>query len=120
VTGATGPNSHSVNVTLVVTPAPDFSLTASPASATVQRRQTAAYTVSTAGVGGFADPVTLSVTGAPGGSSVSFTPNPVAASGTSTLRVTTGAQTPRGTFTLRVNGSRGALSHQATVTLIVR
>jgi hypothetical protein len=44
----------------------------------------------------------------------------VAASGSSTLRVTTGSQTPRGTFTLRINGTRGALSHQATVTLTVR
>jgi hypothetical protein len=34
--------------------------------------------------------------------------------------VTTNYQTPRGTFTLRINGTRGALTHQVTVTLVVR
>ena len=120
VTGTSGAISHTAGVTLVVTPAPDFSLTASPASVSVLRGQAATYTVSTTPVGGFADTVALSLTGAPSGTSVSFTPNPVAASGSSTLRVTTNYQTPRGTFTLRINGTRGALTHQVTVTLVVR
>jgi subtilisin family serine protease len=120
VTATSGGLSRTAAARLVVTaPPPDFSLTASPASVTVLRRQTAVYPVSSTPVGGFADQVALSVTGAPSGSSVAFAANPVAASGSSTLRVTTGNQTPRGTFTLRVNGTSGALSHQATVTLIV-
>jgi subtilisin family serine protease len=120
VTGTSGAISHTAGVTLVVTPAPDFSLTASPTYVSVLRRQAATYTVSTTPVGGFADTVALSLTGAPSGTSVSFAPNPVAASGSSTLRVTTNYQTPRGTFTLRINGTRGALTHQVTVTLVVR
>ncbi|HEV8173993.1 MAG TPA: S8 family serine peptidase [Actinoplanes sp.] len=120
VTGTSGAISHAAGITLVVTPAPDFSLTASPTSVSVLRRQTAYYTVTSTPVGGFASPVALSLTGAPSGTSVSFTPNPVAASGSSTLRVTPGGFTPRGTFTLRVKGTSGALTHQATVTLVVR
>jgi subtilisin family serine protease len=120
VTGTSGAISHAAGITLVVTPAPDFSLTASPTSVSVLRRQTAFYTVTSTPVGGFASPVALSLTGAPSGTSVGFTPNPVAASGSSTLRVTPGGFTPRGTFTLRVKGTSGALTHQATVTLVVR
>jgi subtilisin family serine protease len=120
VTGASGAISHAVGITLVVTPAPDFSLSASPTSVSVLRRQTAYYTVTSTPVGGFAGSVALSLTGAPSGTSVSFTPNPVAASGSSTLRVTPGGFTPRGTFTLRIKGTSGALTHQATVTLVVR
>jgi hypothetical protein len=86
----------------------------------VLRRQTAAYTITTAPIGAFAGTVTLSVTGTPAGSSASFSPNPSAVPGTSALRVTTTAQTPRGTFTLRVNATSGTVTHQATVTLVVR
>jgi subtilisin family serine protease len=119
VTGTSGSTAHSTGVTLVVTPPPDFSVTAAPASASVLRRQTAAYTITTASIGAFAGTVALSVTGAPAGSSASCTPNPSAVPGTSALRVTTTGQTPRGTFTLRVNATSGAVTHQTTVTLVV-
>jgi hypothetical protein len=52
VTGTSGTTSHSAGLTLIVAPPPDFSLTASPASVSVLRRQVAAYTVSTVVVGG--------------------------------------------------------------------
>ena len=120
VTGTSGATSHSAAITLVVTPRPDFAMSASPASITVLRRQTATYTVSTSASGGFAGAVALSVTGAPAGSQVNFTPNPVGAPGTSTLRLTTTGVTPRGTFTLRISGTSGSLVHQTQVTLVVR
>jgi subtilisin family serine protease len=120
VTGTSGSTSHPIGITLVVTPAPDFSVTASPSSAVVLRRQAATYTVSIAAVGGFAGPVALTVMGAPAGSSIGFTPNPVSAPGSSTLRVITTMQTPRGMFTLRIRGTSGSRVHEATVTLIVR
>jgi subtilisin family serine protease len=120
VTGTSGSISHSTPISLVVTPPPDFSLSASPASVTVLRRQAASYTVSTSAIGGFAGTVALSVTGAPAGTSVGITPNPVATPGSSTVRVTTTSQTPRGTYTLRITGRNGSLVHQVTVTLVVR
>ncbi|MGW3602754.1 S8 family serine peptidase [Micromonospora sp. NPDC005161] len=120
VTGTSSSKSHSTGITLVVTPAPDFSLTVSPSAATVQRGQTATYAVSTSAIGGFAGTVALSVTGLPTGSSASFTPNPVGAAGASTLRVNTASRTPRGTFAMVITGTSGSLVHQATATLIVR
>jgi subtilisin family serine protease len=120
VTGTSEGTSHSSPVTLVVTPRPDFSLTASPASASVLRRQSATYTVSTVAVGGLTGTVALSVTGVPARTTVGFSPNPVAVSGSSTLRVTTTSLTPRGTYLLTVTGTGGSLVHRATVTLVVR
>ena len=120
ITGTSGTISHQAAITLVVKPRPDFTLSVSPASVTVLRRQTASYTVSTTATGGFTGTVALSVSGVPSGSSVSFTPNPVPVPGSSTLRITTTSLTPRGTFSLRITGTSGSLSHQATVTLIVQ
>jgi subtilisin family serine protease len=120
VTGTSGSTSHSVAITLVVTPKPDFALSASPSSNTVLRRQSASWTVSGTAVGGFAGVVALSIAGLPAGSSASFTPSAITGSGASTLRVSTTGQTARGTFTLRITGTSGSLVHQATVTLVVR
>jgi hypothetical protein len=46
--------------------------------------------------------------------------NPITTPGSATLRVRTSGWTPRGTFTLRISGTSGALSHQITVTLVIR
>ena len=119
VTGTSGTTAHSVPVTLVVNPRPDFSLAVSPSSITILRSKSASYTVTTTATGGFAGSVALSVAGTPSGSSASFTPNPLATPGSSILKVTTTGLTPRGTYTLRITGTSGSLSHQATVTLVV-
>ncbi|MEU9742508.1 S8 family serine peptidase [Micromonospora chersina] len=119
-TGTSGSTSHSTGITLVVTPAPDFSVSVSPPSATVLRGQAATYTVSTSAIGGFTGAVALTVTGLPTGASASFTPNPVSASGASALRVSTTSRTPRGTFPMLITGTSGTLVHQATATLMVR
>ena len=120
ITGTSGSTTHATGVTLAVTPPPDFTVTATPASISVLRRQTAGYTVSIGGTGGFTGAVTLSVTGTPAATSAGFTTNPVTAPGGSTLRVTTTGQTPRGTFTLRITGTNSAVQHSVNVTLIVR
>ncbi|MET8311909.1 S8 family serine peptidase [Micromonospora sp. NPDC005173] len=120
VTGTSGSTSHSTGITLVVTPAPDFTVTISPSSATVLRGRAVTYTVSTSAIGGFTGAVALSVTGLPTGSSASFTPNPVSASGASTLQVCTTKRTPRGTFPMVITGATGPVVHHATATLVVR
>ena len=120
VTGVSGTVSHSVPVTLTVLPPPDFTLSASPASVTMSRRQTATYTLTTTSIGTFTGTVTFAVAGAPAGSTVSVTPNPAAIPGSSTLRVATTSTTTRGTFTLRVTGTAGTIQHQATANLVVR
>jgi subtilisin family serine protease len=119
VTGTSGATTHTAAVTLVVA-ARDFAVSASPASVTIYRGQTASYTVTVSTLGGFTGNVTLALSGAPSGSSASWTGNPVPAPGSATLRVRSTGSTPRGTFTLRITGTSGSLSHQVTVTLIVR
>jgi hypothetical protein len=106
-------------VTLVVPPK-DFSLSASPASATISRGQTATYSVSVAPSGGFTGSVTLTIAGQPSGSTPTLSINPVGSGATSTLRVRTTGSTARGTFTVKITGKNGSLTHQVTVTLTVK
>jgi hypothetical protein len=103
----------------VVTPAPDFTLSATPPSKSIRHGQTASYVISTAPIAGFGGTVSLSLQGSPPGVTPSFAPNPIAVPGTSTLTVKTKSSTPRGTYTLVVTGTSGSVVHTATLTLVV-
>ena len=118
ITGVSGTLSHSAAVTLVVQ-GPDFSLSATPSSATVSQGNNGAYTASLSALNGFTGTVSLSVSGLPTGVTASFSPASLAGSGTSTLTVVTAATTATGTYPLTITGSSGALSHSASVTLVV-
>jgi hypothetical protein len=98
---------------------PDFTLSATPTSASVTQGNSTNYTVSTGAVNGFGGTVNLNVNGVPSGATVSFNPTSIVAGASSTLTVTTSASTPVGSSTLTVTGSSGSLSHAATVTLHV-
>src|SRR5581483_7221791 len=89
VTGSSGSLSHTATVTLVVTPlqAPDFTLSASPASQTVTAGNGASYTATVGALHGFNSSVAFSLSGLPAGASGSFNPASVTGSGTSTLTV---------------------------------
>ncbi|HEY3089422.1 MAG TPA: S8 family serine peptidase [Jatrophihabitantaceae bacterium] len=119
ITGTSAGLTHTATVSLTVQ-ARDFTLSATPASITITRGKTGSYSVAVGVVNGFTGNVTLSVSGVPSGSTVSWSANPVAAPGTSTLGIRTTGSTPRGTFTVNVTGTNGTLVHQVTVTLIVR
>jgi uncharacterized membrane protein len=119
ITGTGGGKSHTATVTLVVSPR-DFSLSISPSTVTISRRQTATYNIGVSVIGGSVGNVTLSISGRPAGSTAVFSPNPVGSPGSSTLTVKTTSSTPRGTYTLKVTGSAGSLVHQATAKLTVR
>jgi subtilisin family serine protease len=119
ITGTSAGITHTATVSLTVQ-ARDFILSATPPSITVTRGLTASYSVAVGVVNGFTGNVTLSVSGVPSGSIVSWSANPVAAPGTSTLRVRTTGSTLRGTFTVRMTGRNGTLVHQVSVTLIVQ
>ncbi|MFZ1135715.1 MAG: hypothetical protein WAN69_12245, partial [Candidatus Korobacteraceae bacterium] len=70
---------------------------------------------------GFNNAITLSASGVPSGTTVSFSPNPIAApgSGSSTMTIAVGTSTAPGTYTLTVTGSGGGTQHTATVILTV-
>jgi hypothetical protein len=94
-------------------------LTAEPASCTVQPGQTAVYTLSSVINGGYARPVTLTLSGVPSEAMASFDPNPVIPPGTSQLHVTTTASIAAGTYGMTVAGTSGVLTDTADVILIV-
>src|SRR4051812_4453157 len=116
VTAASGSVSGTASVTVSNAPA-DFSVSVSPASQSVKKSGTATYTVTIAGTNGFNGSVTLSLTGQPSGSTVTFTPNPT--TGTSTLKVKTRPTTTGQTYTLTIKGVSGSLAHTATASLTV-
>ena len=99
---------------------PDFTLAASPSSTVVQG-EAATYSVSVAGVNGFAGDVALSLTGlSEAQASWSFV-SPViqGGSGTTQLTVRTEATIAPGSYPLTITGSSGSITHPATVTLVV-
>jgi len=118
IRGTSGPVSHTVNVTLVVTG--DFTISATPASATINKGATASYTVKITAVGGFSGTVTLSQSGAPRRATVTFAPASVVNSGNSVLTIATRSNVAAGTRVVTITGTSGSLVHSTTVTLVVQ
>jgi hypothetical protein len=117
ISGTGGGRTRSAAFWLVVH---DFALSASSASA--PQGSTATSTVTVPGLYGFADPVALSVSGLPAGTTASFSPATASfaagsTSTTSTLTFSTSASTPPGTYTATVTGRSGGASRTCTVTL---
>jgi HYDIN/CFA65/VesB family protein len=108
----------------------DYSLTASPSSATVRAGSPAAYTVSATALGGaFPGAISLSCSGLPAGAGCAFSPasvSPGSGSASSSLTLSTGngqhgiPKTPKGTFTITIDGAFSTLKHSATVSLTVQ
>jgi hypothetical protein len=118
ITGANGNLSHSTPATLVVNPAPDFSLSATPSSRSVGGSVTSTtYSVTITRLNGFSSPVTLTASGPLIGALGTFSPNPATTS--STLTVSIISSTPAGTYTFTLTGTSGSLSHSTLVTLVV-
>ncbi|GAA1250885.1 cellulose binding domain-containing protein [Kitasatospora nipponensis] len=97
----------------------DFSIGAAPAAGSVTAGASTTSTVSTAVTAGSAQPLTLTATGAPAGTTVTLTPATVTAGGSATATVATGATTAPGSYpiTLTATGPNG--SHSTGYTLTV-
>ena len=93
---------------------PDFQLTVSPSSQTLQPGSSVSFAIGVGSIGGFSAPVTLSVSGLPSGVSDQFSPNPVTPPGTSFLTLTAAANAPTGTFAFTITATGGGISHDAT------
>jgi len=120
ITGTSGPITHSVNVTLIVTGNTDFTISATPSSATIGKGGTATYTVTITAVQGFTGTVSFSVTGEPRFANSKFTPTSVVNSGTSVLTVNTNRNVAAGTYTLTITGTSGSRIHSANVGFVVQ
>ncbi len=123
VTGSGGGIQQNTTVTLTVTAQqqPNFTISASPASLSVQQGNQGTSTITTTISGGFNSAITLSASGVPSGTTVSFNPNPIPApgSGSSTMTITVGGSTPVGSYPITVTGNGGGIQQNTTVTLTV-
>ncbi|HEY5197198.1 MAG TPA: hypothetical protein VIJ51_09250 [Solirubrobacteraceae bacterium] len=96
-------------------PPPSFTLTASPATQSVARGKSAAYTVTVTPKNGFTGSVAFTAGGLPAGVAASFSP---ASSGSSTtLTLTSTTSSPTGAHAIPITGTSGGLSSSTTVTL---
>ncbi len=123
VTATGGGVTHTLTVPVTVnaTTAPNFALSASPASVTVTQGGSGNTTVSTTLSGGFNSAVALSAAGLPAGVTATFTPASIAApgSGSSTLTFTASSTAAIGTSTVTVTAAGGGVTHSVGVTLTV-
>ncbi len=113
---ATLPTIRSDVASLIAAAQPGFSIAATPSSQTVVQGGSTDFSVTVTRTGGFSDPVTLSVTGVPTGTTATFAPNPA---DSSTLTLGTSSATPAGTYPLTISGTAGAATRSTTVTLVV-
>jgi hypothetical protein len=95
----------------------DFSISLSPASATMSAGSTATSTVLTAVTAGAAGSVSLTATGMPAGVSASFSPSSVTAGNNATLTLSTTTSAAAGTYAISVKGTEGSAVHTVTFTL---
>jgi hypothetical protein len=103
----------------VTPPGPDFSVAAAPAALSVSQGATGTAAIGTAVTNGSAQTVSLSASGQPAGTAVSFSPSSVTTGESSTLTVDVGAATQPGTYSITVTGSATSATHTTTVALTV-
>lgn len=96
---------------------PDFSLSASPSSLTVNQGSSGKSTITISPANGFNSSVSLSSSGLPSGVTASFSPNP--ATGSSTLTLAASSTATTGTVTVTVTGTFGSLTHTTNISLTV-
>ena len=97
----------------------DFSLDATPASQSMKAGQSASFTTAVKLVSGVAQPVTLSLSGLPGGMSYSFSLPSADPTFTSALQISSQASLSPGTYTLTIVGTGGGKTHSTSVNLVV-
>jgi hypothetical protein len=116
---ATLPTIRSDVANLITASAPDFSVSASPSSASTTPGGSVSYSVSVGSANGFTGSVGLAITGLPVGGTASFVPATVTAPGSSQLTVATDASIAPGTYPLTVSGTNSSTSHTTAITLVV-
>lgn len=104
-------------------PNPDFSLSASPSTLTIQAGNSGASTITVASLNAFSGTVSLTV-GAPAGLTASLNPTSVSVSSggsdSSTLTTQVSSDTAAGSYVVSVTGTSGSLVHSTSITVIVQ
>jgi subtilisin family serine protease len=121
ITATSSAGTHTARVSLVVGAPPEFSLAATPPSASTTAGRAVTYSVSAGAAGGFAGTVALSLSGLTATQATwSFAPAAITGgAGASQLTVTPAASLAPGSYPLTVTGTSGSLAHTTAVTLVV-
>jgi kumamolisin len=107
-------------ITALTGPPPSgFSLSASPTSLSIAAGSAGSSTITSTVSGGFNSAVSLSASGYPTGSAVTFSPTSITGTGTSKMSITVGSTVAAGTYTITVSGTSGSTVETTTVTLNV-
>jgi hypothetical protein len=101
------------------TAVPDFTISSSGSTQSVDAGSTVNFALNTTAVGGFNSLISFSAAGLPNGATPTFNPTQVVGSGVITLTVATDATTPGGTFPVTVTGVSGNLTHSTALSLTV-
>jgi uncharacterized membrane protein len=123
VTGVSGSTTHSTTITLTVNPPPNFAISASPSSLTINQGSNGTSTITITSQNGFNSATTLSASGLPGGVTAAFSTNPVTppanGNASSTLTLTASSTATTGTATITITGTAGSIVQSTTITLTV-
>lgn len=123
VMGTSGAITATTNISLTVTQPPNFTVSASPSSLTINQASTGTSTITVTSTNGFNSSVALTATGLPTGVTAAFVPSsvtpPANGSGTSTLTLTVGTSVATGSYPITINGKSGSTTQTTTVTLTV-
>jgi hypothetical protein len=115
--------SNCANATPAGTSAPDFTVSCSPSSLTIQQGSNGTSTCTVSSQDGFSSAVSLSCTGLPAGATCGFSPASVTPPGNgsanSTLTVSVGGSTAVGTHPFQVQGVGASLTRTAGMSLTV-
>jgi len=97
----------------------DYTLSSSTSTVSVCQPDAAAFTIEVGQIGGYTDPVALTVSGVPTGGVANFSATPITPAGTSTLTISNTAAITPGTYTLTVSGNSTTGVKTTDVILVV-
>lgn len=104
------------NISITGTPQ-SFNLTVSPSSFSICAGQTISSNIQITGIGGFNQPVNLSIPNLPSGTTATFSQNPILPGNTATVSIS--GFTTGGNFDIVVNGVSGSLSNSGNISVSV-
>ncbi len=97
----------------------DYTLAVTPSTLTVCQPNDAVFNINIGSIGGYIDPVTLSVTGVPAGATSNFSVNPVTPAGASVLTISNTLSAAPGVYSLTVSGNSTSGINSQPVTLTI-
>jgi Protein of unknown function (DUF1800) len=118
VTGTSGSLTRTATINLVV-PAPDFALSANPASLAINRAASGTSSISIKQIGGLTGSVTLSASGLPAGVTANFTPPNPAIGTSSALTLAASSTATIGPATITVTGNGGGVTRTTPISFSV-